>query len=112
MKIKLIPDITINIVRTIDIGKNHSGGIDIHHRDAKRILQHKAWNSRKIHYDGDSYVAVYIQEFFCDEEGIRYLLHLEDKRNGETRVTPMYEIEFVKHSHRVGHKNYIVFKKK
>ena len=121
MNYKLKPGITINIVRTCDGLINPSlmkrnGEMNIHHRDAKRILQHKKWNSRKFHNDGDDFVAVNIFRFWGDTEGIEYLLHLRDLKNGETIVTPMYEIEFVKHSHRVstnnGTKNYIVFKRK
>lgn len=119
MKIKFKNDITINIARTIRIGKIYNtsrlyiGGINIHHRDAKRILQRKLWNSRKINYDGDSVVSVMIvQSGWFDDDSMHWLLQLEDLRNGETRVTPMYEIEVVKHSHRDGRKNYIVFKKK
>ncbi|HCY75505.1 MAG TPA: hypothetical protein DHV28_06250 [Ignavibacteriales bacterium] len=121
MKIKVKNDLTINIVRTCDGLINPSlmkrnGEMNIHHRDSKRILQHKKWNSRKFHSDGDDFVAVNICRFWGDTEGIEYLLHLRDLKNGETIVTPMYEIEFVKHSHRVstnnGTKNYIVFKKK
>ena len=60
MGIKLKPDITINIARTIFFNRYLNGGINIHHRDAKRILQRKVWNSRKINYDGDSFVSVMI----------------------------------------------------
>ncbi|QQS37132.1 MAG: hypothetical protein IPM56_04040 [Ignavibacteriales bacterium] len=114
---KFDPDITINVVRTWDGLINPSlikwsGAINIHRRDAKRILQREIWNSRKFHNDGDDFVSIYISRFWGDDKGIDYLLHLKDLKNGETRVTPMYEIEFVKHSHRDGHKNYIVFKKK
>lgn len=121
MKIKFKNDITINIARTCDGLINpslmkRSGVINIHHRDAKRILQRKKWNSRKFHNDGDDFVSVIISRNWGDDIGIDYLLLLKDLKNGETRVTPMYEIEFVKHSHRVstnnGTKNYIVFKKK
>ena len=113
MSNKLKPNITTNIVRTIHFGKYHNGGINIHHRDGKRIIQRTVWNSRKIHYDGDSFVCVTIvSSGWDDSDAMHWLLQLEDLRNGETRVTPMYEIEFVKHSHRDGHKNYIVFKKK
>ena len=88
-------------------------GLNIHDRDAKRILQGKVWNSRKIRYDGDSFVCVMIvKSGWLDTDAMHWLLQLEDLRKGETRVIPMYEIEFVKHSHRDGHKNYIKFKKK
>ncbi|HCY77726.1 MAG TPA: hypothetical protein DHV28_17580 [Ignavibacteriales bacterium] len=70
------------------------------------------WNSKKIRYDGDSFVSIWIEEYWNSDEGKNFLLQLQDLKNGETRVTPMYEIEFVKHSHWDGHKNYIVFKKK
>lgn len=114
---KFDPDITINVVRTWDGLINPSlikwsGAINIHRRDAKRILQREIWNSRKFHNDGDDFVSIYISRFWGDDKGIDYLLHLKDLKNGETRVTPMYEIEFVKHSHRDGRKNYIVFKQK
>ncbi|MBS4033438.1 MAG: hypothetical protein KGZ85_03150 [Ignavibacterium sp.] len=114
---KFDPDITINVVRTWDGLINPSlikwsGAINIHRRDAKRILQREIWNSRKFHNDGDDFVSIYISRFWGDDEGIDYLLHLKDLKNGETRVTPMYEIEFVKHSHRDGRKNYIVFRQK
>lgn len=114
---KFDPDITINVVRTWDGLINPSlikwsGAINIHRRDAKRILQREIWNSRKFHNDSDDFVSIYISRFWGDDKGIDYLLHLKDLKNGETRVTPMYEIEFVKHSHRDGHKNYIVFKQK
>lgn len=115
MNYKLKPDITTNIVRTwqgISTFTRFWTGLNIHRRDAKRILNHKVWNSKKIRYDGDSFVSIWIEEYWNSNEGKEYLLHLEDLKNGETRVTPMYEIEFVKHSHRDGHKNYIVFKKK
>jgi len=107
-------DITTNIVRTIYYSsKYHYGGINIHHRDGKRIVQRKAWNSRKIRYNGESFVcATIVKSGWLDGDSMYWLLQLEDLRNGETRVTPMYEIEFVKHSHRDGNKNYIVFKKK
>lgn len=114
MNIKLKPDF-INIVRTWQ-GKSTLirlwSGLNKHRRDAKRILQGKVWNSRKILYDGDSFVSVWIEEYWNSDEGKEFLLQLEDLKNGETRVTPMYEIEFVRHSHRDGHKNYIVFKNK
>lgn len=118
MSIKLKPDITVNIARTWQ-GKSTFTrlwtGLNTHRRDAKRILNHKVWNSKKIRYDGDSFVSVWIEEYWNSHEGKHFLLHLEDLKNGETRVTPMYEIEVVKHSHRVstnnGNKNYIVFKK-
>ena len=45
---------------------------------------------------------LWIEEYWDSNEGKEFLLQLEDLRNGETRVTPMYEIEFVKHSHRDG----------
>lgn len=114
---KFDPDITINVVRTWDGLINPSlikwsGAINIHRRDAKRILQREIWNSRKFHNDGDDFVSIYISRFWGDDKGIDYLLHLKDLKNGETRVAPMYEIEFVKHSHRDGRKNYIVFKQK
>lgn len=114
---KFDPDIIINVVRTWDGLINPSlikwsGAINIHRRDAKRILQGKIWNSRKFHNDGDDFVSIYISRFWGDGEGIYYLLHLKDMKSGETRVTPLYEIEFVKHSHRDGRKNYIVFKQK
>lgn len=114
---KFDPDITINVVRTWDGLINPSlikwsGAINIHRRDAKRILQREIWNSRKFHNDGDDFVSIYISRFWGDDKGIDHLLHLKDLKNGETRVTPMYEIEFVKHSHRDGRKNYIVFKQK
>lgn len=114
---KFDPDITINVVRTWDGLINPSlikwsGAINIHRRDAKRILQREIWNSRKFHNDGDDFVSIYISRFWGDDKGIDYLLHLKDLKNGETRVTPMYEIEFVKHSHRDDRKNYIVFKQK
>ena len=114
---KFDPDITINVVRTWDGLINPSlikwsGAINIHRRDAKRILQREIWNSRKFHNDGDDFVSIYISRFWGDDKGIDYLLHLKDLKNGETRVTPMYEIEFVKHSHRDGRKNYIVFRQK
>lgn len=119
MNNKLKPNITTNIVRTIEIGRFSNsfglyiGGINIHDRDAKRILQNKVWNSRKIRYDGDSFACVMIvQSGWFDDDCMHWLLQLEDLRNGETRVTPMYEIEVVKHSHRDDRKNYIVFKKK
>jgi hypothetical protein len=115
MSTKLTPDITSNVVRTWQ-GKSTFtrlwSGLNIHHRDAKRILNHKVWNSKKICYDGDSFVSVWIEEYWNSDEGKHFLLQLEDLKNGETRVTPMCEVEFVKHSHREGHKNYIVFKKK
>lgn len=115
MSTKLKPDITSNVVRTWQ-GKSTFtrlwSGLNIHHRDAKRILNHKVWNSKKICYDGDSFVSVWIEEYWNSDEGKHFLLQLEDLKNGETRVTPMCEVEFVKHSHREGHKNYIVFKKK
>ena len=61
MNIKLKPDITTNIVRTWQ-GKSTLtrlwSGLNIHRRDAKRILNYKVWNSRKINYDGDSFVSV------------------------------------------------------
>ena len=111
MKLKL--DITTNVVRTIYIGKTFISGINIHHRDGKRIVQRKVWNSRKIHYDGDSFICVTVlQSGWYDDDSMDWLLQLQDLKNGETRVTPMYEIEFIKHSHRDGRKNYIVFKKK
>ena len=79
----------------------------------KEYYRARIWNSRKFHNDGDSFVCVMIvQSGWFDDDSIDWLLQLEDLRNGETRVTPMYEIEFVKHSHLNGHKNYIVFKKK
>jgi hypothetical protein len=113
MKLKFKPDITTNIVRTMDFSKYHNDGINIHHRDGKRIMQRKVWNSRKIHYDDDSFVCVMVvQSGWFDDDCKEWLLQLQDLKNGETRVTPMYEIEVVKHSHRDGHKNYIVFKKK
>ncbi len=111
MELKI--DIAINIVRTKHFSKYLNGGINIHHRDGKRIMQRKVWNSRKIRYDGDSFVCVMIvQSGWFDDDSINWLLQLKDLKNGETRVTPMYEIEFVKHSHRDSKKNYIVFKKK
>ena len=114
MNIKLKPDITTNIVRTWNgIGRRWpKPDLNIHYRDAKRIMRGKIWNSRKIRSEGDSFVAVTIHQNILDDYGRKWLLHLEDLKNGETRVTPMYEIEFVRHSHRDGHKNYIVFKKK
>ena len=119
MSIKLKPGMYTNIARTWQ-GKSTLtrlwSGLNIHSRDAKRILNHKVWNSKKIRYDGDSFVSVWIEEYWNSDEGKKFLLQLEDLKNGETRVTPMYEIEFVAHSHRVktnnGYKNYIKFKKK
>ena len=110
---KLKQEITTNIVRTIHFSKYFHGGINVHHRDGKRIVQRTVWNSRKIKYDGDSFVSIMIfQSGWDNGDAMHWLLQLEDLRNGETRVTPMYEIEFVKHSHKDGRKNYIVFKKK
>jgi hypothetical protein len=110
VNIKAKPDITVNIARALD------DSINMHHRDGKRILQRKVWNSRKIKYDGDSFVLVWLFKKWLYLKPITWLLKLEDLKNGETRVTPMYEVEFVKHSHRVSTNNddirYKKFKKK
>jgi len=111
MGIKLKPNITVNIARIMDYM------IMIYHRDGKRIIQHKVWNSIKIHYDGDSFICVMlVGRVRIDGNITHWLLYLEDLKNGETRVTPMYEVEYVKHSHTVvinnDFKHYEVFKKK
>ena len=80
-------------------------------------MQGKVWNSRKFHNDGDDFICVMLARGKRDYNNIRvWLLHLKDLKNGETRVTPMYEVEIIKYTHTVstnnGDKNYILFKKK
>lgn len=123
MGIKLKPDITVNIARTCDVLiypsllKSDYDVINIHLKDGKRIVQGKVWNSRKFHNDGDDFICVMLVRGKRIYNNIRvWLLHLKDLKNGETRVTPMYEVEIIKYTHTVstnnGDKNYILFKKK
>lgn len=111
MKIIVQPVFFTNIVRIDDSYKH---GLKSTNRDGKRIVQGKVWDSKKILFDGDSLVAIYIgfKSMWITSIHRYWLLYLIDLGNGVTRVTPLYELSYVKHFHMIGNKVYAVFKKK
>ena len=87
MSFKLIPDITVPICLICDIN------LKWYQRDAKRIMRRNVWNSKKFLYPGESYEIVSIRT--RNYNYIYWLLELLQLRNGDVRITPMYEVELI-----------------